>query len=138
MVIKFVEQERFPIAFLKPHTKNFDILIARNCKGSVSYISENIVRENHFKNSKQNVVLAWRCFEGLYKDQSLNTRCKIVPPEWLSKCDVAFGEECGKQDVKDEWEEKEDREDGEGSAESGDRAEPDDMRKPFIKQAKLF
>ncbi len=79
----------------------------RYCKGSVSYISEEVVRTNLLPERNQGTILDW-FFLGKGAE-SAKTRCDIVHPDQIPNCDVALAEDYGKQDT-EEFEEGEDNE----------------------------
>lgn len=121
--------ETFVISFFRPRRNDFHVLNAKTCKGSFSYISENIARKHHLKSERQYIILSWRYTGGKQSNESLNTRCEIVKPEWLPGCDIAFGEECGKQDSEEseDDEDDEDDDDEEDNAESPSKSQFNDM-----------
>jgi hypothetical protein len=124
-------QKPFLISFFRPRHNDFDILTAKNCKGSSSYISEKIARKYH--RGRQNILLSWRYTGGKEINERLKTRCEVVKPELLRGCDIAFGEACGTQDSEESEEEEEDDDnDEEGSAESRNKSQFNDMGKSFI------
>lgn len=76
----------------------------RYCKGSVSYISENLVRQNLLPERRQRTILDWY-FLGKGAE-SAKTRCEIVNQDQIPNCELALATDHGKQDT-EEMEEEE-------------------------------
>lgn len=129
------QQETFVISFFRPRRNDFYILQAKNCKGNVSYISEKIARKHHLNSGRQNIILCWRYTGGPQSNESLTTRCEVVKPELLPGCDIAFGEECGKQDS-EESEEEEDEDDDDDEEEDTEEDPRSPGKSPFNNMGK--
>ncbi|KAH6710953.1 hypothetical protein BKA61DRAFT_106991 [Leptodontidium sp. MPI-SDFR-AT-0119] len=116
----FGSQKPLNISFFKPRFNEYDVMTAKRCKGSVSYISETIAREHHLDSGSPSIILRWRYTGGPQSNNSFRTRCEIFKPECFPDCHVALGEECGENDF-DELE-------GTGkNSESSNDFQPDDL-----------
>lgn len=93
---------------------NFSLVVAKICEGRHSYISENAVRRNYLDRDKPNIVLQWRYPQ---EDKIFSTRCIVVKAEVLPNCEVALGEDFGKED-QEELEEEQQQRDGDSSEEN--------------------
>ncbi|KAH7308759.1 hypothetical protein BKA65DRAFT_485517 [Rhexocercosporidium sp. MPI-PUGE-AT-0058] len=95
----FCSEKIVNISLFRPRFGDFGLGDAKNCEGKISYISERFLRERIHDSDKPSVVLKWYHIE---QNVSAYTRFIVVKSEFLSGCEVALGEDCGKQDIEDE------------------------------------
>jgi len=108
IAVEFVSEDLpIPISFYRPRFNELRTLSMRYCKGSISYISEDVVRQNLLPERKQRTILDWS-FLGKGAE-SAKTLCEIVNRDQIPNCEVALAKDYGKQDT-EEIEEEEDSE----------------------------
>jgi hypothetical protein len=128
----FHSQETIHISFFRPRLKNLGLAVAKICEGNISYISETVVRINHLDRDKPSIILQWH-YVSVSEDKVSYTRCIVVKPELLPDCDIALGENCGKEDEEELGEEEHDVGGDEDNLNLSDESQLNDMVKyePF-------
>ena len=85
------------------------------------------MRIHHLDRDKPSIVLQWHYISD---DKISYTRCNVVKPEFLPNCEIAFGENCGKED-EEELGEEHDVDGDEDSLNLSNESQLNDMGKSF-------
>lgn len=84
------------------------------------------MRIHHLDRDKPSIVLQWHYVS---EDKVSYTRCIVVKPELLPNCDIALGENCGKEDEEELEEEEHDVGGDEDNLNLSDESQLNDMGK---------
>ncbi|PVH77719.1 hypothetical protein DL98DRAFT_264119 [Cadophora sp. DSE1049] len=100
-VPSFVSQDSHLISAFRPQYNNWELLKARKCEGDTTYISETIVNQYLLGSRCSYIILRWRYTGADQSNRFYRTRCEIVKAEQLPDCEIAFGENFGKNDTQE-------------------------------------